>query len=130
MKQSIYLIKSLLITLLLFVGGSAWGQGLTTTNLTGSLYNNGGTDPTLNTATNTVYGDGNVNYNNYADLINYKVLEIVVNEGTPRLLFNRASGEGNGGDFLEINAKTHSYVTAHRSTFKAETSAIFFSDKP
>ena len=128
MKQSIYLIKSLLITLLLFVGGSAWGQGLTTTNLTGSLYNNGGTDPTLNTATNTVYGDGNVNYNNYADLINYKVLEIVVNEGTPRLLFNRASGEGNGGDFLEINAKTHSYVTAQGSTWRIDLEKIRLND--
>lgn len=128
MKQSIYLMKYLLVTLLLCVGGSAWGQGLTSTSLTGSMYTGGSTTLNLNTSTEVVYGDGNVHYNNYADLINYKVLELVVNEGTPRLLFNRASGDGNGGDFLEINAKTHSYVTAQGSTWRIDLEKIRLND--
>ena len=128
MKQSIYLTKYLLFTLLLCVGSSAWGQGLSSTSLTGSMYTDGSTTLNLNTSTDLVYGDGNVHYNNYADLINYKVLELVVNEGTPRLLFNRASGDGNGGDFLEINAKTHSYVTAQGSTWRVDLEKIRLND--
>ncbi len=128
MKQSIYLTKYLLFTLLLCVGSSAWGQGLSSTSLTGSMYTGGSTTLNLNTSTDLVYGDVNVHYNNFADLINYKVLEIVVNEGTPRLLFNRASGDGNGGDFLEINAKTHSYVTAQGSTWRIDLEKIKLND--
>ncbi len=128
MKQSIYLTKYLLFTLLLCVGSSAWGQGLSSTSLTGSMYTGGSTTLNLNTSTDLVYGDVNVHYSNFADLINYKVLEIVVNEGTPRLLFNRASGDGNGGVFLEINAKTHSYVTAQGSTWRIDLEKIRLND--
>ncbi len=128
MKQSIYLTKYLLFTLLLCVGSSAWGQGLSSTSLTGSMYTGGSTTLNLNTSTDLVYGDVNVHYSNFADLINYKVLEIVVNEGTPRLLFNRASGDGNGGAFLEINAKTHSYVTAQGSTWRIDLEKIKLND--
>ena len=130
MKQSIYLTKYLLFTLLLCVGSSAWGQ-LTKTSLAGSMYNNGGSDPTLNTATGLVYGDGNVNYQNYADLVNYKMLELNVTEGTPRLLFNRAEPDGsdtNGGAYLEINSASSPYVTAQGSTWRIDLEKIKLND--
>ena len=67
----------------------------------------------LNTATGLPYGDGNVYYLNYADLSNYKTLQLTVTEGTPRLLFNRQT---NGGqDFLEINSTSSTYVRALNS---------------
>ncbi len=128
MKQSIYLTKYLLFTLLLCVGSSAWGQGLSSTSLTGSMYTGGSTTLNLNTSTDLVYGDVNVHYSNFADLINYKVLEIVVNEGTPRLLFNRASGDGNGGDFLEINSPTDPYVTKQGNTWRIDLEKIRLND--
>lgn len=117
----------LLMLLLCMSVESVWGQ-LTVTDLTGNMYTGGSTTVNLNNSTDLVYGDVNVLYSNYADLINYKVLEIVVTEGTPRLLFNRASGDGNGGDFLEINAKTHSYVTAQGSTWRIDLEKIKLND--
>lgn len=67
----------------------------------------------LNTSTGLPYGDGNVYYLNYADLSNYKTLQLVVTEGTPRLLFNRQTDGGQ--DFLEINSSSSSYVRALNS---------------
>lgn len=72
----------------------------------------------LNTPVSCAYGDGNVNYLNYADLSNYKYLKLVVLEGTPRLLFNRQAPNGsdpNGGDFITINSVNSPYVTAQNS---------------
>lgn len=67
----------------------------------------------LNTSTGLPYGDGNVYYLNYADLSNYKTLQLVVTEGTPRLLFNRQTDGGQ--DFLEINSTSSTYVRAQNS---------------
>lgn len=47
----------------------------------------------LNTSTDLVYGDANVYYLNYADLTRARLLTITVQEGTPRLIFNRLVDE-------------------------------------
>ena len=85
---------------------SPYGDATVTTASPGCAYN-------LNTSSDLPYGDGNVNYLNYADLSNYKTLQLVVLEGTPRLLFNRQTDGGN--DFLEINAASSSYVRSLNS---------------
>lgn len=48
-----------------------------------------------------VYGDGNVSWKNYADLSEYKSMEITYTKGDPRLLFNR---EENDGAYIEIKS--------------------------
>ena len=120
-------VRRALLMLLLVVSSSAWAN-LTETNLTGSLYTGGSTTVNLNNSTGLVYGDVNVFYSNYADLINYKVLELVVTEGAPRLLFNRLSGDGNGGDYLEINSPTHDYVTKRGNIWRIDLEKIRLND--
>ena len=85
---------------------SPYGDATVTNASPGCAYN-------LNTSSDLPYGDGGVNYLNYADLSNYKTLQLVVLEGTPRLLFNRQTDGGN--DFLEINAASSSYVRSLNS---------------
>jgi hypothetical protein len=138
MKQSIYLTKYLLFTLLLCVGSSAWGQLTITAISDASLVHSwsgpgaGATDNgtasgavcNLNSSVECVYGDGNVYYLNYADLSNYKVLELVVNDGSPRLLFNRVE---NQGALTEINPSTENftkYVTRHGKMWKVDLEKI------
>ena len=119
---------TLLLLMMVMSIGSVWGQ-LANINLDASKYNKSSCYYSLNTSTEKVYGDAdNVHYNNYADLINYKVLEIVVTEGTPRLLFNRLSGDGNGGDWLEINSPTDPYVTKQGNTWRIDLEKIRLND--
>ena len=129
MKRIKYTRHVLLLLLMLCMSvGNAWGQ-LTNTNLDASKYNSSSCYYNLGTSTEKVYGDAdNVHYSNYADLINYKVLEIVVTEGTPRLLFNRLSGDGNGGDWLEINSPTGPYVTKQGNTWRIDLEKIRLND--
>lgn len=78
----------------------------------------------LSSSTETVYGDGAVNYLKYADLSNYKVLELVVNDGSPRLLFNRVS---DGGSLMEINPNNENftkYVTRQGNVWKVDLEKI------
>jgi hypothetical protein len=75
-----------------------------------------------------VYGDVNVHYSNFADLVDYKVLELVVTDGTPRLLFNRVSGDGNGGTFLEINSPNNPYVTKQGNIWRIDLEKIRLND--
>ena len=116
--------RALMLLFLLVVSiGCAWGQ-LTITDLTGSLYTGGSTTVNLNTSTDLVYGDGNVYYLNYADLSDYKMLELVVNDGSPRLLFNRVS---DGGTLTEINPSNGNftkYVTAQGNMWKVDLEKI------
>lgn len=142
MKQSIYLTKYLLFTLLLCVGSSAWGQLTITAISDASLVHSwsgpgaGATDNgaasgavcNLNSSVECVYGDGNVYYLNYADLSNYKVLELVVNDGSPRLLFNRVE---NQGALTEINPSTENftkYVTRHGKMWKVDLEKIRYNE--
>ena len=129
MKRIKYTRHVLLLLLMLCMSvGNAWGQ-LTNTNLDASKYNSSSCYYNLGTSTEKVYGDAdNVHYSNYADLINYKVLEIVVTEGTPRLLFNRVSGDGNGGTFLEINSPNDPYVTKQGNTWRIDLEKISLND--
>ena len=79
----------------------------------------------LGTAAETVYGDGNVYYLNYANLSEYKVLEVDVTAGAPRLLFNRQTN--GGSDYMEINpsnANFDKYVTAQGSVWKIDLEKI------
>lgn len=74
-----------------------------------TITGNGNSDGSWGTAAVTVYGDGNVSGNMYADLSDYSVLALTVASGTPRLLFNR-QGNDNSGNYLEINAQNSEYV--------------------
>jgi len=47
-----------------------------------------------NTSTGQPYGDGNVNYLNYADISNYRRLIITATVGEPRVMFNRLTDGG------------------------------------
>lgn len=128
MKRIKYTHHVLLLLLMLCMSvGNAWGQ-LTITDLTGSLYTGGSTTVNLNTSTQLVYGDVNVHYSNFADLVDYKVLELVVTDGTPRLLFNRVSGDGNGGTFLEINSPNDPYVTKQGNIWRIDLEKIRLND--
>ena len=62
----------------------------------------------LNTETWLPYGDGNVNYLRYADLSDYATLEIVMAQGTPRLLFNRYT---DGGDYIGFEPDNDMFMT-------------------
>lgn len=99
-------VSSTNLTADMFHSWSAPGAGATDNGVTSGACN-------LETSTDLPYGDGAVNYLKYADLSNYKTLELVVLEGTPRLLFNRQTDGGN--DYLEINSTSHSYVRALNS---------------
>ena len=82
----------------------------------------------LSSSTETVYGDGNVHYLYYADLSNYKTLELVVNDGSPRLLFNRVE---NQGALTEINPSTENftkYVTRHGNMWKVDLEKIRYNE--
>ncbi|MCQ2252177.1 MAG: hypothetical protein MJZ61_01875 [Bacteroidales bacterium] len=50
----------------------------------------------------TFYGDGGVHWSNYADLSEYKSMEITFKGDVPRLLFNRKEDPGNNGTSIEI----------------------------
>lgn len=58
-------------------------------------------------ATGQPYGDGNVNYLNFADISEYDKLIVIVTDGTPRIMMNRlevgnGGGDGNGGSYVQI----------------------------
>ncbi|MCQ2220223.1 MAG: DNRLRE domain-containing protein [Prevotella sp.] len=63
-------------------------------------------------STGLPYGNGSVIGNLYADLTPYAVLQLIVTEGTPRLLLNRQSMDGTSPDFIEINSATSPYVSS------------------
>jgi len=60
----------------------------------------------VGTSTGQPYGDGSVNYLNWADLTGYSKLAILVTDGTPRIMMNRLTpvegGDVNGGDYVQI----------------------------
>ena len=78
----------------------------------------------LNTSVDCVYGDGLVNYLKYADLSNYKTLELVVNDGSPRLLFNRVSDEGALTEINPNNENFTKYVTRYGNVWKVDLEKI------
>lgn len=57
-------------------------------------------------STGQPYGDGSVNYLNWADISAYKKLVILVADGTPRIMMNRQApvegGDANGGAYVEL----------------------------
>ena len=89
------------------------------TNLTADMYKhwNDNYNPTEGTAVNCAYelfksvgqpyGDGSVQYLNFADISEYSKLIITVTEGTPRIMMNRlevgnGGGDGNGGGYVQL----------------------------
>ena len=70
----------------------------TTFDASAEKVNQAGCAFALNQATQMVYGDANVMYNNFADLTGADVLVLVATTGTPRLLFNRPDPPAGGSD--------------------------------
>lgn len=64
----------------------------------------------LNTTTDLVYGTSTVHYLNYADLSKADKLYVVVNEGTPRFLFNRITDGGTVGVAIPDNGGTYQTI--------------------
>lgn len=64
----------------------------------------------LNTTTDLVYGTSTVPYLNYADLSKADKLYVVVNEGTPRFLFNRITDGGTVGVAIPDNGGTYQTI--------------------
>lgn len=57
----------------------------------------------LCTPTSLAWGDGDVNFSDYADLSNYDYLYIPVAEGTPRVLMNRTEYDGQFNEDKELS---------------------------
>ena len=85
-----------------------WSSYQAGATIVGSGYSQG----SWGTAAGTVYGDGNVPGNRYADLTNYSTLVLTVSSGTPRLLFNRQSNDNTSTTWLEINKQNSEYVSS------------------
>ncbi len=88
--------KALFLFALLFVFGVS-SEARTRVKLTKAMYSTGWQGHfTFNLCYSEVniYGDPNVNGNNYADLSAYEALVVEVAEGTPRFLFNRVGDSG------------------------------------
>lgn len=81
---------------------AADNTGVVTGNASGA-YN-------LNTTTDLVYGTSTVHYLNYADLSKADKLYVVVNEGTPRFLFNRITDGGTVGVAIPDNGGTYQTI--------------------
>ena len=89
------------------------------TNLTEDMYNTWNdnyipTNPSavgcnynLNVSTGQPYGDGNVQYLNFADISDFSKLIILGTDGAPRIMMNRlevgnGGGDANGGSYVQI----------------------------
>lgn len=86
----------------------------------------------LNESTGQPYGDGSVQYLNFADITDFSKLIILTSAGTPRIMMNRlevgnGGGDGNGGGYVqltdapvdgkvEVNLTTYDY--AHLNAIK------------
>lgn len=72
-------------------------------------------DYVLNESTGMPYGNGNVDWMQYANLSDYKALKVVATAGTPRFFLNRmtANGQASTGDAIDTNNGDHfaAYVT-------------------
>ncbi|MBO7591367.1 MAG: hypothetical protein J6T05_07205 [Prevotella sp.] len=76
-------------------------------DLVSSFYNNSGScavnvSNEAQGAGSLIYGDVNVHYSNYADLSLYSGIKLYGSGGTVRIMYNRPSGEGNGGTCPEL----------------------------
>lgn len=71
-------------------------------------------DYVLNESTGMPYGNGNVDWMQYADLTGYQALVVVAPAGTPRFFLNRKTADGQAPDnAIDTNNATHfaNYVT-------------------
>lgn len=72
-------------------------------------------DYVLNKSTGMPYGNGTVDWKQYADLSAYKSLVVVATEGTPRFFLNRMTSDGQAkdGKAIDTNLADHfnAYVT-------------------
>jgi hypothetical protein len=84
-------------------------------------------------STGLIYGDGEVNPDQFADLSGWDYLTIAATNGTPRLLFNRiynpeaeeGTEEWKGANRLEINSTSSEYVeSAENGLFVYDLKAI------
>jgi len=87
----------------------------TAADATGTIKGTAGCAYVLNESTGMPYGDGNVNYLNYADLSEYGVLSVTVSDGTPRFLINRDVDNGQDPDHL-INIPNNADQTSKYQT--------------
>lgn len=71
-------------------------------------------DYIMNTSTDMPYGNGNVDWMQYADLTEYESLSVIATAGTPRFFLNRKTAAGQApNDAIDTNNGDHfnAYVT-------------------